>query len=188
MLIREHRRSDADRIAEILAAGWAQSYSAFMPKEFLAPRIDAELRRVEIADWLDTEFDTASEVIFVAEVADDIAGFIHVELGDKGDLGATGIVNLLYVDPVSQGRGIGRQLLASGAQWLVATAPGPLVLSAFADNRSRGFYDSLGGTQAKRVQHAIAGKTIESVLYLWPLPAALVDVGRPAAHSGHRPR
>lgn len=65
MHIRAHRRDDADRIAEILAAGWT-AYSDFMPVEVLAPRIDPQQRKAEIAGWLDTEVDAANEAIFVA--------------------------------------------------------------------------------------------------------------------------
>lgn len=175
MLIRPHRRTDADRIAEILAAGWKQSYAHFMPAAFLLPRIDPEHRKVEIAEWLDEDFGKEGpEAIFVAEDAGDILGFIQLELGDKGGLGATGIVNLLYVDPPAQGRGIGRQLMASGAAWLLAAAPGPLVLSAFIDNPSRHAYAAMGGVEAKRVVATIVDAEIESALYLWADPKALL--------------
>ena len=117
MHIRALRRTDADRIAEILAAGWAQAYSRFMPADILQPRIDPERRKIEIAEWLDDEFDPAVEALFVAENERGVGGFIHMELGDKGGLGATGIVNLLYVDAALQGRGVGRALMASGARW-----------------------------------------------------------------------
>jgi GNAT superfamily N-acetyltransferase len=175
MLIRPHRRSDADRIAEILAAGWKQSYSHFMPTAFLAPRIDPDWRRKEIAGWLDEDFDPANEAIFVAEHDAAVIGFIHMELGDKGDLGATGIVNLLYVDEAAQRRGAGRKLMAKGAQWLLDTKPGPLVLSAFDDNPSRFAYEAMGGVAAKRITSEISGEAIGSVLYLWPDPTVLIS-------------
>lgn len=174
MIIRPHQRADADRIAEILAAGWKQSYSHFMPAPFLLPRIDPAQRKVEIAGWLDEDFDPTAEAIFVADDDGTILGFIHMELGDKGELGASGIVNLLYVDPPAQRRGIARQLMAAGAGWLLATAPGPLVLSAFIENPSRGAYAAMGGLEAKRTTSAISGETIESALYLWADPKVLL--------------
>lgn len=175
MLIRPHRRDDADRIAEIIAAGWKQSYAHFMPAEFLAPRIDPAWRKDEIAGWLDEDFDPANEAIFVAEEAGHVVGFIHMEHGDKGQLGATGIVNLLYVDEAAQKRGIGRQLMASGARWLLDTRPGPLVLSAFDGNPSRFAYDAMGGLAAKLVTLEIYSEPIGSVLYLWPDPRVLLS-------------
>ena len=175
MLIRPHARADADRLAEILAAGWKQAYSHFMPAGFLTPRIDPAYRRAEIAEWLDDEFEPGSEALFVAEDAGIIAGFIHMVLGDKGDVGASGHVSLLYVDPAQQRRGIGRALLAEGVRWFIATAPGPLALSAFADNPWRQAYNALGGLEAKRLRPMLDGIEVETVIYLWPDPAVLVS-------------
>lgn len=173
MTIRPHQRADADRIAEILAAGWRQAYGAFMPAAFFAPRADAAWRRPEIAGWLDDDFDPAAEAIFVAERDGEVAGFIHMEAGDKGGLGATGLVNLLYVDPAVQGRGIGRALMAAGAAWHLAQHPGPLALSAFRDNPYRAFYSRIGGIEAGQASHTIEGVEIRSVLYLWADPGVL---------------
>jgi GNAT superfamily N-acetyltransferase len=174
MIIRPHRMTDAPRIAEILADGWRDTCGGFMPADYLARQSDRTKRYGEIAEWLADEFDPANEAIFIAEAAGDAIGFIHMELGDKGELGATGIVNLLYVDRSAQGQGAGSALMAAGAQWLLETRAGPLALSAFELNPSRGFYAALGGREAKRVTHTVAGAEIASVLYLWPDPAVLV--------------
>lgn len=173
MLIRPHRRDDADRIAEILAAGWKQAYSHFMPASFLEPRIDPAYRKAEVADWLDDEFAPNDEAIFVAEEAREVVGFIHMALGDKGGVGAVGHVNLLYVDPAQQRRGAGRALMAAGAQWLTGKVSGQLALSAFADNPWRHAYDAMRGIEAKRLKPVIDGAEVETVIYLWPDPAVL---------------
>ena len=175
MLIRSHRRADADRIAEILAAGWKQAYSHFMPASFLSPRIDPAHRRAEIAEWLDDEFVPDEEAIFVAESDGAVAGFIHMVLGDKGDVGAAGHVSLLYIDPSQQRLGAGRALMAQGARWLIDRQAGPLALSAFADNPHRFAYDAMGGTTAKRLQPVIDGMEVETVIYLWPDPVVLIS-------------
>jgi GNAT superfamily N-acetyltransferase len=174
MIIRPHVRMDADRIAEILADGWRETYAAFVPPDYIAYQADRERRRGEIAEWLDGDFDAGCEAIFVADDGDDVIGFIHMEHGNKAELGATGIVNLLYLDRRAHGRGIGRQLMAAGASWLLETRPGPLALSAFELNPNCGFYARLGGIESKRVLNDIAGAEIWSVLYLWPDPAVLV--------------
>lgn len=175
MIIRPHNRADSDRIAEILAAGWKQSYSHFMPQAFLLPRINPEQRKAEIAGWLDEDFgEEGPEAIFVAEENGEILGFIHMELGDKGGLGASGIVNLLYVDPPAQKRGIGKQLMAVGVRWLLDTKPGPLALSAFIGNQNRFAYNALGGVEAKRVVSKIYDEDIESALYFWADPKVLL--------------
>jgi GNAT superfamily N-acetyltransferase len=150
MLIRPHRRDDADRVAEILAAGWKQAYSHFMPPSFFAPRIDPVRRRAEIATWLNDEFQPDEEALFVAEVDGAILGFINMILGDKAGTGSAGYVNLLYVEPSQQRRGIGRALMSEGARWLSVRTAGPLALSAYADNPHRFAYDAMGGVAAWR--------------------------------------
>lgn len=173
MLVRPHHRADADRVADILAAGWRQAYSHFMPPGFLTPRIDPAYRRAEVAEWLDDDFDPATEALLVAEADGEIAGFIHMVLGDKGDVGAAGHVSLLYVDPTRQRRGIGRALLAEGVRWLAAKAPGPLALSAFEQNPHRFAYNALGGIEARRLRPVLDGTEVETVIYLWPDPSVL---------------
>ena len=173
MAIRRHQRTDADRIAEILADGWRDTYAAIVPPAYLAYQSDRVRRRTEIADWLD-DFHTGSEEVFVAERDGDVVGFIHMQHGDKADLGSSGFVNLLYIDRSAQGHGLGRHLMAAGAQWLLDTRPGALVLSAFELNPHRAFYTALGGTEVKRVLNDIAGAQVYSVLYRWPDPAVLL--------------
>jgi GNAT superfamily N-acetyltransferase len=174
MQVRAHWRNDADAIADILAEGWRLAYSDFMPEAFIAPRSDPLWRRAEIAGWLDTDFDPNSEAIFVAEQEGQILGFVHMTQEDKGDLGAAGCVNLLYVRSSAQRRGVGRALMSAGAAWLHATRPGPLVLSAYRDNPYRAAYTALGGREVAEVTHEIAGSPITSVLYLWDDPRRLL--------------
>lgn len=176
MLIRPHRRNDADRIAEVLADGWRDTYAAIVTPEYLDYQSDRVRRRSEIAAWLD-DFNEGAEAIFVAEREGEVVGFIHMELGNKASLGSSGYVNLLYIDKAAHGRGIGKHLMSAGARWLVESEPGPLVLSAFELNPHRAFYAALGGIEVKRVLNDISGAKVWSVLYLWPDPSVLVLAG-----------
>jgi GNAT superfamily N-acetyltransferase len=97
-----------------------------------------------------------------------------MELGDKGGLGATGIVNLLYVDPPAQGRGIGRALMGEGARWLGGKVAGPMVLSAYELNPFRHAYRAMGGREAARLTSRFGTHKLASVLYLWDYPRNLV--------------
>lgn len=168
MQIRHHRADDSDAIAEILALGWQQAYSGFLPAEIIAPRADVAARRAEMREFLETDFDAESEAMLVADSGDGLAGFAHMMLGDKGELGAVGQINLIYVRPEWQGRGIGRALLRDGAQWIAERASGPLAIAAFAENPFHAFYARLGGTIARRVPVEVGGFATESVIYLWP--------------------
>lgn len=176
--------SDSDAIADILADGWARAYSGFMPAEILAPRADRELRRKEIAAFMAEDFDPAQEALLVAEADDAIVGFVHCMLGDKADLGTGGHINLIYVSETASGQGIGKRLLAAGANWLAAHTAGTIAIAAYEDNPFHPFYAHLGGDPAKAVPVRIGDFECRSIVYLWPSAGALerqasVDAPKP---------
>jgi GNAT superfamily N-acetyltransferase len=173
MRIRPHVLADSDQIAEILARGWAEANSGFLPAEVLAPRIDVGARQVELRDFLGSEFDAANEAMFVADAGDQLSGFAHAILGDKGGLGAVGHIGLLYVRAEYQGQGVGRRLLGAAAGWIAERASGPLAIAAFAENPFHAFYAHLGGEIAARVPVEVSGHRTGSVIYLWPDATAL---------------
>lgn len=173
MRIRPHSISDSDQIAEILARGWAEANSGFLPAEVLVPRTDVVARQVEMRDFLASEFDPATEAMLVADAGAELAGFAHAILADKGGLGAVGHVGLLYVRTAYHGQGVGRRLLGAAAGWIAERATGPLAIAAFADNPFHRFYAHLGGEIAARVSVEVSGFPTGSVIYLWPDAAAL---------------
>lgn len=173
MRIRPHVLADSDQIAEILARGWAEANSGFMPADVLAPRVDIGARQAEMRDFLANEFDAMNEAMFVADAGDQLAGFVHAILGDKGGLGASGHIGLIYVRTQYQGQGVGRRLLGAAAGWIAERASGPLAIAAFAENPFRTFYTYLGGEIAARVPVEVSGHRTGSVIYLWPDAAAL---------------
>lgn len=175
MRIRPHAFSDSDQIAEILARGWAEAYSGFLPADALAPRIDVAARQAEMRAFLAEGFEPATEAMLVADAGVELAGFAHVILEDKGGLGAVGHVGLLYVRTAYQGQSLGRRLLGAAAGWIAARASGPLAIAAFADNPFHSFYAHLGGKIAARVPVEVNGHPTGSVIYLWPDAAALAD-------------
>ncbi len=173
MRIRPHIPFDSDQIAEILARGWAEAYSGFLPADVLRPRIDVVARQAEMRAFLAAEFDPGAEAMFVADAGSELAGFAHAILGDKAGLGAVGQVGLLYVRSGYQGKGVGRRLLGAAAGWIADRASGPLAIGAFAENPFHRFYAHLGGEIAARAPVEVSGHQTESVVYLWPDAAAL---------------
>lgn len=180
LLIRNWRLPDSEAVGRILAEGWRQAYSGFMPEEELRLRINPENRKAEIESWLSGEFDPDRELLLIAERDGRVVGFVGARIGDHDGLGAGGKIPLLYIASDMQRRGIGRRLLHEAAGWLKTNAPGPVVISAFEQNPFRGFYDAIGGQVAKRIEVAVGAFTWPVVLYLWPSPEALQNrVGSP---------
>ena len=138
-----------------------------MPPDLLTPRADRTLRRTEIAEFLEHEFDPRIEHLLVFE-DDAVEGFVHIVCEDKAELGAAAHINLLYVSPSRFGRGIGRQLMRAAAEWLEAQSTGAIVLSAYALNPYRHFYARLGGVAVKTAEVAFGEHRLDVVYYRWP--------------------
>ncbi len=187
--IRLFTLADSDRIGEILADGWARAYGSFMPAGILAPRANRAARRAELREFLAKEVDAEIEALLVAEELHEVIGFIHVILGDKADLGTGGYVSPLYVDAKAEKHGIGRLLLAQGAQWLSQKTDGSIAIAAFKDNPFHPFYAHLGGETAKVQDVQIEDFAFQSIVYLWPDAAALLkSATKVGAGGGARTR
>lgn len=172
MPIRDHRLDDADAIADILAEGWATAYSGFMPEPLLTPRVNNSYRRNEVGDWLTNEFDPTTEKLLVSD-DEGVNGFVNVVLEDKAGLGAVAHIDLLYVSPAKLRQGIGRKLMLAAAEWLETRVDGPVVLSAYAENLFRLFYDRIGGVEVLRRTIDFDGFELQSVYYRWETIGAL---------------
>lgn len=173
LTIRPHTLSDATAIGTILADGWRQAYSAFMPEGRLKTHADRAYRHREIAEFLGTDFDPGREALLVAESEGRIVGFAHLEI-EAEEAGRQGIINLLYVSPDAQQGGVGRQLVAASAEWFGGQGVGPILVSAFAQNPFSGFYRHIGGVETRRRTHDVLGTPLESITFSWPDAAALV--------------
>lgn len=165
--------TDSDRIAEILADGWARAYGGFLPAHILAPRADRAARREELRAFMADEFDPETEAMLVAEYGEKVVGFVHAMLGNKADLGTGGQISLLYVEADMEGHGIGRALLAEAADWLRGKTAGSIAIAAFKDNPYHPFYAHMGGELVKTVDVRVGDFPCQSLIYLWPSAAAL---------------
>jgi GNAT superfamily N-acetyltransferase len=175
LLIRPGTRADSTAIGRILAHGWRQAYSGFMPESELGPRVDPDHRAREVGDWLSTDFDPSRELLLVAERAGEVVGFLAARLGDRNDVGSVAQVTLLYVSPDKQGQGTGRRLLLEAVAWLKTHAPGPISIGAFEQNPFRSFYEGIGGKVVKTVMVRVDAQEWPVVVYLWPSPEALQE-------------
>jgi GNAT superfamily N-acetyltransferase len=175
LLIRPGTPADSTAIGRILAHGWRQAYSGFMPESELGPRVHSDHRAREVGAWLSTDFDPSRELLLVAERAGEIMGFLAARLGDRNDVGSVAQVTLLYVSQDKQGQGTGRQLLLEAAAWLKTHAPGPISIGAFEQNPFRSFYEAIGGEVVKTVMVRVDAQEWPVVIHLWPSPEALQE-------------
>ena len=156
LLIRSGAISDSAAIGRILAEGWLQAYSGFMPKDELGPRVDPDHRVREVGRWLSSGFDTDTELLLVADQAGEVAGFLAARLGEAHEH-----ERAHQPDPLE------------AVEWFKVRAPGPICIGAFEQNPFGSFYDAIGGVPAKTVRSRVDAFEWPVVVYLWPSPEAL---------------
>ena len=138
MQIRSATADDAEGIAAVQERGWQVAYRHVYPVEELdrggfifAQRWRARLERPP-RGW----------ATFVAELRDDIVGFVSV--GPSRDEHGLGELYALYVEPAQWSAGIGRALIERAEEQL-ATAYDDVRLWVLEQNtRARAFYEAHG--------------------------------------------
>jgi ribosomal protein S18 acetylase RimI-like enzyme len=146
-VLRPATQSDARDIAEIHYAGWLNAYGALVPAEQMAakhPDKRVPFWRARIAD--------ASDIVLIAHDATGRAqGFIHGGKVVPHDITSGSLagfdceIYVLHCRKETQGKGLGRLLIAEIARAFQRRGGSALVLWAYTDNAYRPFYDRLGG-------------------------------------------
>ena len=133
---------DAGRIAEINVRSWQAAYAGIVPSAILE-EMEVEPRRLT---WLGRIADLGQRALFVAELHGRVEGYVLAGPARDHDLpDLAGEIYAIYVDPPTQGRGLGRALLEAAEGDLRTAGFEPLVLWALAANATgRGFYEACG--------------------------------------------
>jgi len=145
--IRSATSSDARDIAEIHYAGWQNAYGALVPPEQMAAKHPD--RRV--AFWQTRIADPADIVLIAHDEAGRAQGFIHGGKVVDHDIRSGSLagfdceIYVLHCRKETQGKGLGRMLMAEIACAFRQRGGAALILWAYTDNAYRPFYDKLGG-------------------------------------------
>jgi ribosomal protein S18 acetylase RimI-like enzyme len=138
--LREARRGDELRVAELHVRSWQEAYSGLMPAEFLAaldPRDRAERYRFEDGEGPTT--------VLALDQGGALLGFATFGPSRDEDLPDHGEVIALYVDPARHRGGIGRLLMAEARRRLGAAGYAEAFLWVLDGNdRAREFYEREG--------------------------------------------
>jgi GNAT superfamily N-acetyltransferase len=193
MVIREATEMDALDVAAIHASSWRSAYRGLLSEHYLTHDVDADRSRVwqrRFAELGREDFN-----VFIAQEADRAVGFACVFMEEPAP---TVLIDNLHVIPEKQGGGIGRQLMASVAEWVAAREPDARVyLWVFEKNlAARGFYRRLGAVETGVQEHETPdGLRLPAIRCEWETPEALrrnatgaasdaaADVTTEAAHS-----
>ena len=182
MRIRQARTADSDAIATIYVDTWRDAYAGILPDRVLVNMS----RRRQAADWRHAlSHQSGGHQILVAEAGE--AGEVAITgFGSCGPARDTGLAYLgevftLYVDPVHQGQGIGKALLAALFQALIRQGMASAVIWVLADNPARFFYEAHGGRLVGTRDEKLWGTDLREIAYGWD------DLAAPAAgRAGQR--
>ena len=146
-VIRPATPEDARAIAEIHYAGWRNAYDGVVPPEQMA----AKQPEKRVAFWLARIADAADIVLVAHDAAGRAQGFLHGGRVVPHDIRSGSLagfdceIYVLHCRKETQGKGLGRLLIAAAAQEFQQRGKSALVLWAYTDNAYRPFYDRLGG-------------------------------------------
>jgi GNAT superfamily N-acetyltransferase len=146
--IRDAQKSDLHTIAQIHRRGWELTYGAIITPEQMAE--SAEEKRVPL--WERWVADPDNLILVGGERSETPQGFLfggrvkdHDFVSGSCDAFDCEIYSLHTTKEI-QGKGLGRALLAAGAERWRTLGRKALVLWAYRDNHYRRFYERLGGT------------------------------------------
>jgi GNAT superfamily N-acetyltransferase len=137
--LRDARRGDELRVAELHVRSWQEAYTGLMPAEFLAaldPRDRARRYTFESEGGLTT---------VLAVDGERLSGFVSFGRSRDEDLPDLGEIGALYVDPDRHRGGVGRLLMAEARRRLAADGYAEGFLWVLDGNdRARDFYEREG--------------------------------------------
>lgn len=139
MTIRPADEGDLTAVGVLHHRSRVAAYSGFVP----AGELQAVPAESMAAYWIERwRYERDDHFLTVATDADKVVGFTYVGPTEEPD---TGILHAIHVDPAAQGRGVGRALMATALDRLVASGWRRAVLWVLARNaHARGFYERGG--------------------------------------------
>ena len=156
---------DADAIARVHVETWQNTYAGLVPSDYLArmsvARCSPQWHRAA------AKAETGNDLM-VAEVDEDVVGFVSFGPTRNPEMPYGGEVYALYIAVDWQGQGLGRKLLATALEALAKEGHTGAMVWVLAANPSRFFYEAMGGERAGERTEDFAGTELEELAYGWP--------------------
>ncbi len=156
---------DADGIARVHVETWQSTYAGLVPADYLARMTVAR----SSAQWHRAAANaTKGNDLVVAEIDEEIVGFVTFGPSRSKGLPFSGEVFALYVTVDWQSQGLGRRLLATAFHGLEGEGHRGAHVWVLAENPSRFFYEAMGGQRAGERVEEFAGVGLQELAYGWP--------------------
>lgn len=173
MAIRMATVADVAAIARVHVESWRTTYKGIVPADFLASLTYAQREPL----WREVLSKPAgASLVYVAEDArGDIVGFASGGRERSRDPVYSGELYAIYLLERWQRQGLGRQLTVTLVGQLVQAGLTSLLVWVLAENRSRRFYEALGGQQVRQQPVTIGGAELTEVAYGWLDARTIID-------------
>ena len=159
-MIRDATASDVERIAEIKARNWADTYGPLVPRDVLGPFLDKE----RSAEQLRSKIRSPDTLLLVAPSRGVVQGFALTYMARTPEPW----LESLHVLRNERGRGLGKLLIRATAKRLIAAGYHSMSLGVILgnDGASR-FYQRLGAVLV-RVEPVDFADGVEHTVWRWP--------------------
>ncbi len=171
--VRRARVEDAENIARVHVHTWQTTYRGILPDDFLdhlGDNMEARTQR-----WHARVSEPDPKVTLVAESdADGVLGFATG--GPDREESTLAEIYAIYVTPIFHRRGVGRKLVHMLAQQFWSRGTVSMRVWVLSENRSRSFYERLGGRVQSVRMVEIGGTEVEETAYVWESIDSLLRV------------
>ena len=166
---------DYKDIAALQTESWRSAYRGMLPVSYL----DGPILQERETHWQNLMFSAGGKRrgVFLATDCGTLLGFVCVLLDEEPAWGAR--LDNIHVRPAHKGRGTGRLLFRSAAEWVSTCEPQwPMHLIVFeANHPARRFYEALGGKVVEQyAQKTPAGVVVPSLRFLWQKPRTIANL------------
>lgn len=163
VVIRPARVEDIDAISRVQVDASLDAYSGILPSASIEIHT-LNTRSLQWMERLSGTGDTSRSVTLVAQVADEVVGFIDAgpDRSTSDPQTTVAEVATIYVDSSQWRQGLGAELMHSAALELAAAGYDEAFLYVLADNeRACHFYEALGWTRAGERESDEAPELVE---------------------------
>jgi ribosomal protein S18 acetylase RimI-like enzyme len=160
--VRRARVEDANAIAFVQVESWKTTYAGIVPDAYLAS-LSVESRTEK---WKE-QFDAGTTLIFVAEDAAGVFGFVSGGILRDTIDDYDGELYAIYLLQERQKQGVGKVLLQKLAEAMRADGFQRVIAWVLAQNPSIGFYVRLGGSPVAEKQIEIGGVQLTEIAFGW---------------------
>jgi ribosomal protein S18 acetylase RimI-like enzyme len=161
--IRHATADDAPALAAVREEAWRATYQGLIPHITLQQMIASHT-----PGWWQKLLNLGASVLLL-DFDGETQGYATYGRSRHGPTGCEGEIYELYLMPVYQGAGLGRQLFEASRRELARRNLQDLVVRSLRDNEHAcAFYEALGGQPSKTAIERLGGQRLERIAYVWP--------------------